>query len=111
MTKEKLKTGMILEFMGGEIAMVLLDTKNGDIVSGDTWFPLKDYTNSEMFENKANSTSVKRVCQPESNADFLYEKSLNIRDREIVWERNSKKEMTIAEIEKELGYQIEIVKE
>lgn len=109
MTKDKLKTGMILEFMDGRIVMVLLGTQNGDIVSGDTWFPLKYYTNSEMFENKANSASVKRVYQPGSNADFLYGKSLNIRDAEIIWERNFKKEMTLSEICKELGRKIKII--
>lgn len=35
----------------------------------------------------------------------------SIENRELIWERKEKKEMTIAEIEKELGYSVKIVKE
>ena len=35
----------------------------------------------------------------------------SIEGRELIWERKEKKEMTIAEIEKELGYSVKIVKE
>ena len=34
-----------------------------------------------------------------------------IEGRNLIWERKKKKEMTIAEIEKELGYSVKIVKE
>lgn len=111
MTKEELKTGIILELMDGRIAMVLLGTQNGDIVSGDAWFPLGDYSNDEMFGKEIKSVSVKKVYQPKSNFDYLSEKSLNVSSANLIWERKSKKEMTISEIEKELGYQIKIVKE
>ena len=34
-----------------------------------------------------------------------------ISDFDLMWERDDKKEMTISEIEKELGYSIKIIKE
>lgn len=111
MTKEKLKTGMILELMDGRIVMVLLGTENGDIVSGDTWLPLNNYSNDKMFGNEIDTISVKKVYQPISNSDFLYGKILDIRNANLIWERKPKKEMTISEIEKELGYEIKIVKQ
>jgi hypothetical protein len=91
-TKSDLKTGMILELNSGDIVMVLLNTNNGDIVSGDNWFPLKDYTDDTLFNpNNTNSYSVKSVYQPRSNK-YHSLKLFNPEhkhDYEVVWERKT----------------------
>ena len=48
MKNEDLKTGMILVTEEDEYVMVLKDTENGDIVSGDTWMPI--YEGSEIVD-------------------------------------------------------------
>ena len=109
MKKSDLKTGTILEFVGGELGMVLLGTKNGDIVSGSTWFPLEDYSDKEMFINIDHYASVKAVYQPRYNKDYL-KKGVSIgRDFITVWKRTEPKEMTLADIEAELGYPVKII--
>lgn len=53
--KADLRTGDILKILYGskEVhAKVYLNTENGDIVSGDTWFTLKDYSDEALFHSK-----------------------------------------------------------
>ena len=112
MENEDLKTGMILETGKGTFVMVLKGTENGDIVSGDTWQPI--YKNTNVIED----LKVMRIYQPIHNASYLgtergFSKRRDLRkdiDYKIIWERKEK-EMTIAEIEKELGYSIKVIKE
>lgn len=123
MKNEELKTGMILITEKDEYVMVLKDTDNGDIVSGDTWQPI--YEDREIVED----LKVKKIYQPLNNSAYLSKNSdfinRDIReihnandsifpyfdDYKLIWEREHKKEMTISEIEKELGYSIKIIKE
>lgn len=120
MKNEELKTGMILITEKDEYVMVLKDTDNGDIVSGDTWQPI--YKNRDIVEE----LKVKKIYQPSNNEAYLSKNSdfikRNIRKiynanssifshYKLIWERGKKKEMTISEIEKELGYSIKIIKE
>lgn len=123
MKNKDLKTGMILVTEADKYVMVLKDTENGDIVSGDTWQPI--YENSDVVED----LRVKKIYRPLNNRAYLAKDSgfmnRNIKedynvncctfpwleDYELIWERKNKKEMTISEIEKELGYSIKIVKE
>lgn len=113
MKNKDLKTGMILETVNGNFAMVLKGTADGDIVSGDTWQPISEH--SEIIE----ALDVVRVYQPKNNASYLgtaypFSRRRNLKeesyDYHIIWEKKSK-EMTVAEIEKELGYPIKVVKE
>lgn len=117
MKNEDLKTGMILECKSGDLAMVLKGTEKGDIVSGDTWQPI--YSNSSIVKD----LNVVKIYQPKNNSSFLgknsgfeqrkintKENALGFADYEVIWSKD-KKEMTIAQIEKELGYPIRIIKE
>ena len=94
-TKADLKTGMIIEFMNGEISQVLLNTPNGDIVTGDNWFPLKSYTDEDLFElMDMDGVRVKFVYLPVHNKGFsLKEAKLNNLSQceyEVVWKRKEK---------------------
>ena len=124
MKNEDLKTGMILVTEEDEYVMVLKDTENGDIVSGDTWMPI--YKNIEIVD----CLKVKKIYQPLNNKAYLsrnagfMERNINtseknaktfsfldILDYKLIWERKEKRKMTVTEICKELGYDIEIIKE
>lgn len=122
MKNEDLKTGMILVTEGNEYVMVLKDTENGDIVSGDTWMPI--YKDIEMVDY----LKVKEIYQPLNNKAYLsknagfmqrnIDKTIQnnrkfqfFPDYKLIWERKEKRKMTVSEICKELGYDIEIVKE
>lgn len=89
-TKADLKTGMIIEFMDGQIAQVLLGTSNGDIVTGDDWFPLKDRTDEDLFKLSVSS-SIKMVYQSKSNKFFSLVEAkrdgLSKYEYNIVWKR------------------------
>lgn len=101
-TKADLKTGMIIEFINGELGQVLLGTLNGDIVTGETWFPLATRNNTELFELK-DPESVKTVYSPKNNK-FLCLKQAKINNLShyeytVVWKREEKSAEQI-EIEK-----------
>lgn len=122
MKNEDLKTGMILVTEKNEYVMVLKDTKDGDIVSGDTWMPI--YEDTEIVDY----LKVKEIYQPLNNKAYLsknagfmqrnIDKTIQnnrmfpiFPDYKLIWERKEKRKMTVSEICKELGYDIEIVKE
>lgn len=106
MTKSDLKTGMVVEIRRGKTALVLLDTQNGDVVSGpNLWGSLKDY--NKNFENKYGDKEydIVKVYQPQNNNSYY-----SFEDLTLIWERDESTEMTMEEVCKALGKQIKIVK-
>lgn len=100
MKKSDLKTGMWVICKNGNRGMVLLNTKDGDIVSGDTnWFPLDSYNNELKYPNSDFSEfDIVKIVQPSANTYYY-----NI-DRDFklqtLWERNNSIDIHItAEIE------------
>lgn len=117
MKNEDLKTGMILECRNGDLVMVLKDTANGDIVSGDNWQPIP------INRNIIKDLNVTKIYQPQNNKSYLATDSgfeqrnistkptfLGLKDYEVIWSEDTK-EMTVSQIEKELGYPIRIIEE
>lgn len=107
MNIKDLKTGMVIEFKNKRYSMVLLNTINGDIYSGErTWGSIYDL-------DFANDKDIVCIWQPLNNMSYcLGRNKINSGDLmsnswEIVWERPRK--MTLEEIEKELGYKVEII--
>ena len=50
MKKSDLRTGMIVELINGDRGRVLLETKNGDIISGkDVWFPISSEYEEDLI--------------------------------------------------------------
>lgn len=109
--KSDLKTGMILEFKRGEKATVLLGTENGDIFAGETWGPINGLTDDLMDIENEERGKVAKVYQPVANCYYINTKYIggDTRDYKLLWEREETKEMTIEEIQKELGYKIKII--
>lgn len=120
MTPADLKTGMIVTWRSGEKATVLRDTpKFGRLLdtdrdflvrcSGDGWTTLANY--NDDFTNKfVDRYDIVKVEVPDHHYDcFDYERD-NFNSK-VVWEEKTTVKMTVAEIEKKLGYKIEIVSE
>jgi hypothetical protein len=95
MKKSELKTGMWVEVeqILGEhksisMAIVLLGTENGDIISGQTWCPLDSY--DEDLEYLECHTRINKIYQPTNNIDYLrveHTFSFKYRQDELIWER------------------------
>lgn len=106
-TKKDLKDGMVVEVIGGERYLVC----GKYLISTDGYNCLSDYSDDLLVLDK---------CREHNDYLFdiikVYDNVYFINDiyttQNVIWEREKEyKEMTIAEIEKELGYSIKIVKE
>lgn len=100
MTKADLKDGMVCEQRDGELMMWL----NGTMIGESRWCSgtgddLKDVHGKEKNDIvKVYKTSAYKL------SDILSQKYLT-----LIWERKEPKIMTLADIERELGYPIKIV--
>lgn len=111
-TKGDLKTGMIVETREGVKYVVLRNACTfGDlIVNGKDlyWNELSNYNDELIEHNDYNELDIVKVYKPKHPyAIHTFEED----KLELIWEREEYKEMTVAEIEKELGYKVKIVKE
>lgn len=89
-TKSDLKTGMVLKLHDGEIVMVLKDTNNGDIVSGQTWMPLSAFRDDLTYRHTCEADSdIVQVYQPGTNAEYLGN-GLCIGQSSLIWQRTEK---------------------
>jgi hypothetical protein len=88
-TKENLKTGMWIETRAGKKSLILLNTENGDIHSGDEiWGCLSGFKDNLLHE-RVKDYDVVKVYQPFSNSDFY--KVPNDNNSKIIWERKEEK--------------------
>ncbi|UXQ88797.1 protein of unknown function DUF5320 [Tenacibaculum phage Larrie] len=114
MYKSDLKTGFVIENRDGKFGLVMKDTSRGDVIAANleknvekTWCTLSSY--NEDLTSKSNKIfDIVRVFdnlsrQSNNNAASLSDKG------SLIWERPKPKKMTINDIEKELGYKIELV--
>ena len=118
MKKSDLKTGYIVTTREGEEYMVYLNvdtlfTQNDDIIvksTGRCWnklqFYKEDLTYYDSESERYDIVKVEKANHPYCLQDMNYDRSF----RETLWEREEPKEMTVAEIEKLLGYPVKIVK-
>ena len=104
--KKYLDNGNIIECRNGYRYVVMGD---GDFAVNATIGFIEDLENIGL--HKAEMWDIMKIYHPIRSAGFsslLKEPSLYC---ELVWERIEKKEMTVAEISKALGYEVKIVKE
>lgn len=102
-TKADLKDGMVVEYRNGDRAMVLGDK----LMRNAHYTVLNNFTDTLEHLNVDNLTIIRAY---QSKADIL-DDYFNDEYLTLVWERDSAKEMTVAEIEKELGYKIKVIGE
>lgn len=119
MEKSDLQTGMRLIDKIGREWIVLKNVKNpyGSIedmyvLKDGGWMPESSYNDDLTEKSNNNEYNIIKVYA-QNRGKFINGNifNTNIEDMDLIWEREDKKEMTIAEIEKELGYSIKIVKE
>ena len=103
--KKYLKNGNVIECRNRRRYVVMND---GNFAIDATDF-IEDLENVGTFEDEEwDIMEIYRPTRSTSLSNLLKEPSLYC---ELVWERTEKKEMTVAEISKALGYEVKIVKE
>lgn len=113
-----LKTGMRVVTRNGSEFIVLenVKTPNGKTqdmyVKKDNGFMTESSYNEDLTEKRDKAWDIIKVYV-QNNGMYLDAAviSAETKDMDLIWERKDKKEMTISEIEKELGYSIKIIKE
>ena len=112
-TVEDLKPGMLVQLLNGKYGILVPAHINGElcvIVRDSITGRLGIGTSNLRFypeEGFINGYSIIKVYDLSYNNRYDFMEPGN---RELLWD-GSKKEMTIEEIEKELGYPVKIVKE
>lgn len=111
MKKSDLKTGMVVETRNGEKYLVMLgpDCEGRELINfGYGFMPLSRYANNLMIKTGDEEFDIMKVYSVEGSICWLLrdKKRMNF---ELIWQRKEIKEMTVKEIEKELGYKIKIV--
>lgn len=116
MTKFDLKTGMRVTYRNGDQRLVLLGTADGNILTnipkhGDGGVKNKfadldcEYA-VDMINKIDHKWDIMKVETPENKFRYL---SLGD-DYDVIWQRKEVKKMTVADVARALGYDVEIVK-
>lgn len=112
MKKSDLKTGMVVEIRNGEKYLVMLnpDCKDKELINfKGGYMPLSNYNNELMLKKFNKGFDIVKVYSVGSSIYWL----LSDKERmefKLIWKREEEtKEMTVEQIEKELGYKIKIV--
>lgn len=107
MTKSELKSGMVVEIRGGD-RMICIDN-NGKLVlmnlNGESYMYVDDMDDDMSYPIWCDHCTIMKVFASQKTLDDCRS------TKKIIWERPEAKEMTVADIEKALGYPVKIVKE
>lgn len=118
MTKNELKTGMVVTLRNGDKLRVFRDyasdwtqDENESVcmvstVCANDWWKLSAYTDDMKYEDD-ETCDIMEVYRPYHPYDFL--RDFDESRYNLIWKREDPKEMTMAEIEAALGYKIKIV--
>lgn len=93
MKKSELRTGMWVICKNRNRGMVLLNTKDGDIISGDTnWCSLNRYDENLNHLNRGYPLfNIVKVIQP--SAHYYYYYNINKDDKyEVIWDKEKEYE-------------------
>ena len=103
--KQDLKTGMLVQFRDGDVYMFINDT----FVSDEGWLSLDGFDKdlNYAYDDEYDIMKVSKVFE----GYLLMPKNWNEKtlNNNLLWEREETKKMTVSEIQKELGYKIEII--
>ena len=108
-TKDDLKVGYLVEFRRNEEHYIVMpDLSDKLTLVGEGGYNGLSHYGCDLKNNLYSELDIVRVWgRPSKHMSLL---KCETKDRELLWERDNRKEMTVAEIEKELGYSIKIVK-
>ena len=104
-TKDDLKSGMVVEFRSGKKYMMV--DYNGRLFGVGTATYFDDNKNEDLTSPVRREWDIMKVYE----ATEEYQLPINRwDDMQLIWERSEVKELTVAQLEEELGYKIKIVK-
>lgn len=121
MELKDLKTGMRIILRNGGEYIVLKDVitpyEHGKedmyILIDGGWMSSDSYNNDLTCKGNSKDFDIMEVYAQHNgkylNGDILERDA--IKNMDLIWQRKETKEMTVSEIEKELGYSIKIIKE
>lgn len=113
MNKEDLKVGYVVEVKSNNEQFnglcIVIEGTNGLGISGENYYSEISYFNDDLTSNIFNSST--KITKVYSKTYIRNAYKVSTEDRKLLWEREESKEMTIAEIEKELGYKVKVIKE
>lgn len=103
-SKKDLKSGMVVELRYGSRLLVVEVNGKLELIGKNEWNSLSHRDENLKCTNREFDIVKVYKADPSSLERML-------RATELIWERKEFKEMTIADIEKELGHPVKIVKE
>lgn len=106
MKKSELKSGMVVRFREGDMYLVVEVNGEYVCVGKDGWNRLK-YYKEDLRNDLFESLDIVEVYDPQPS---YFGSMISSANRKPIWKREPKKKMTVSQIEKELGYEIEIVR-
>ena len=118
MNKFCLKTGHVVTLRNGESYMVFRNcmyhnAKDVLVNKDKSWFRLSDFKDDLTFDDSSEFINYPRNCDimKVETTEHPYSLVENYGKKKVVWERHEAKKITVSEIEKILGFKIEIVAE
>lgn len=108
MSKNDLQLLYLVVTRDGRKWLVAQSTKEKVLVCNDNdiWISIDDYNSDLTIENAPHLDIMKVYsCSRYASCSLHCDRC----DRDLIWEREEVKEMTLEQVEKELGYKIKIV--
>ena len=109
-TKADLKVGYVVKQRNGDLRMVVSNDE-GTIYFLDNAgnFNGGDFLNPDLTNSKYKPYDIMEVYGFSTRVRYALTSSTDT--RKLLWKREEAKKMTVAEIEKALGYEVEVVAE
>lgn len=108
-TLDDLKVGYVVKLRNGKLRMVSMIDEGEIIVDKNGYWDYKRTWGGDLRRPGIEELDIVEVygysCSP--SCSFYVE----TKNRRLLWKREEAKKMTVAEIEKKLGYKVEIVAE
>lgn len=115
-TKDDLKVGYVVKYRNGELRMVMPYSRGLALTDLDgKWLNINTELNYDLTEvpcvpgTTKNSLDIMEVYGLSAFGSTAYR--ISTFGRKLLWKREEAKKMTVAEIEKALGYKVEVVAE
>lgn len=108
----EIKEGMLLKLSGykGEDFALVVSTGSGLAYTGEKYFGYMTNINSDFVRCNSHNVKIEAIYDIKRETWFKDSYFTPV-SRVLLWERKEPKEMTVAEIEKALGYPVKIVKD
>lgn len=108
MKKSDLRSGMIVRLRNGKLYVTMEVEGHLIITNKNSWNPLDNYKEDLTEKNNFAQLDIVEIYRGfGGNLDLMFK----VTPEERIWVRNPKQKMTVSQIEKELGYEIEIARE